>query len=279
MIKAKKSLGQNFLVDGQVSRRIVDAVSPQIEDVVIEIGPGTGALTRLLAEHCAYVVALEIDARLVAELRRSITTNNLLIVEADALEVDWKELIARAAAEWQALLRRPLDRPRIRVVANLPYYISTPIIERLMKLGNEVLDMTLMLQAEVVERITSGPGGRDYGYMSVLVAYYCEAMKLFEVPPSAFRPAPKVWSAVTRLVVREKPAVEVDDEAAFFRLVRAAFAQRRKTISNNLKAAAAALKPLRAVEAALASAAIDPKRRAETLSLAEFARLYRALLL
>jgi 16S rRNA (adenine1518-N6/adenine1519-N6)-dimethyltransferase len=146
-----------------------------------------------------------------------------------------------------------------------------------MKLGGLIFDMTLMLQSEVVARITSGPGGREYGYLSILVAYYCEGTKLFEVPPTAFRPEPKVWSAVMRLAVRKEPVVEVDDEEGFFRLVRAAFAQRRKTLYNNLKAAAPALKPLRSVEEALADSRIDPGRRAETLSLAEFARLYRSL--
>ncbi|HKP12039.1 MAG TPA: rRNA adenine dimethyltransferase family protein, partial [Blastocatellia bacterium] len=161
--------------------------------------------------------------------------------------------------------------------ANLPYYISTAIIERLMALGKRVTDMTLMLQSEVVERITSPPGGREYGYLSVLVQYHCQASKLFDVPPSAFRPQPKVQSAILRLSVRERPAVGVSDEARFFALVRAAFAQRRKTIANNLKAARHALGLTVEISAALEQAGIQPQRRAETLALDDFAALHHAL--
>ena len=197
MIRAKKSLGQNFLSDSQVSRRIVDSVSPQHSDLIIEIGPGTGALTRRLVELSGYVVAVEIDRRLIRELQHAITANNLSIVEADALEVNWIDLISKASNSWQTINNRE-DDPRIRVVANLPYYISTPIIERLIKLRHLIFDMTLMLQNEVVERIASPPGSRDYGYLSVLVQYHAMATKLFEVPPSAFKPAPKVQSAIIR---------------------------------------------------------------------------------
>ena len=277
MIKARKSLGQNFLTDELVSRRIVDIVSPRSSDIVIEIGPGTGALTRLLAERGGYVVAIEIDARLIEELRRTMGASNLSIIEADALTVDWNSLLDDATDAWRNLHQVPSDTPRIRVVANLPYYISTPIIERLIGLRSRLTDMTLMLQKEVVDRIASKPGSRDYGYLSVLVQLYCEAMKLFEVPPSAFKPAPKVQSAILRLNVRERPAVDVSDEKRFITLVSAAFAQRRKTISNNLKAAAAMLKFNRPIEQALEQSGIAPERRAETLTLEEFGALYHAL--
>jgi len=162
----------------------------------------------------------------------------------------------------------------VRVVANLPYYISTVIIERLLELtSRQLADMTLMLQKEVVDRITSSPGGRDYGSLSVLVQYRCEATKLFEVPSSAFKPPPKVKSAVVRLRMLEQPAVIVADEPRFFGLVRAAFAHRRKTIANNLKAAASTLGFSSTIERALSRARIESRRRAETLSLQEFCAL------
>ena len=270
MIKAKKSLGQNFLIDKNVSRRIVEFVSPQKGDLVIEIGPGTGALTRLLTEVAGRVIAFEIDTRLVEELRNSITATNLEIIEADALELNLRRFLTGRMQE--------SDQPlRTRVVANLPYYISTPILQKLTEQHDLIYDMTLMLQSEVVERITAAPGGREYGYLSVLVQYYCEARRLFYVPPSAFRPAPKVESAVVRLVTRERPPVEVSNEAEFFALVRAAFAQRRKTIFNNLKAAHSRFNFGTPIEQALERANIDPRARAETLSIADFAALHRAM--
>jgi 16S rRNA (adenine1518-N6/adenine1519-N6)-dimethyltransferase len=278
LIKAKKSLGQNFLSDGRISRRIVDSVSPLRSDVILEIGPGTGALTGLLIEQAGYVIAVEIDPRLIEDLGRTHAAENLAIIEADALTVDWSELIARARGALDRLQPERGEPARVRVVANLPYYISTPIIERLLRLKGQVKDMTLMLQSEVVDRVVSGPGSREYGYLSVLVQFHCEAKKLFEVPPSAFRPAPKVRSAVIRLDVRSRPLVEVESGEGFFKLVSFAFAQRRKTIANNLKAAAGALPYRTSIEEGLEAAGIDPRRRAETLSVAEFGALYRALI-
>ncbi len=277
MIKAKKSLGQNFLTDQRVARRIIDAVSPLPTDIVIEIGPGTGALTRMLVERSGHVEAVEIDARLADTLQRSLKADNLSIVAADALALDWQELITEAKSKLGFPGAADQNRTRVRIVANLPYYISTPIIERLLSVGRSVFDMTVMLQKEVADRISTGPGSREYGYLSVMVQYYCIATKLFEVSPSAFTPVPRVQSAVVRLTVRERPAVEVLDEARFFALVRAAFAQRRKTILNNLKAAARSLQFTEALESALEAASVAPQRRAETLSLEEFAALSWAL--
>lgn len=276
MIRAKKSLGQNFLSDPHIARRIIDSVAPQPTDLIIEIGPGTGALTRMLTESAGWVLAIEIDTRLVNELRRKVFADNLSIIEADALDANWEELIQAARESWQSRTRRT-DQARVRVVANLPYYISTPIIERLIALRGRLFDLTLMLQKEVVERIASAPGTRDYGYLSVLVQYHCVARKFFEVPPAAFRPVPKVQSAILHLDVRERPAIEVTNETRFFAFVRAAFAQRRKTILNNLKAAASTLHYTEEIDIALRAADIEPQRRAETISLEEFAALYRAL--
>lgn len=274
MIRAKKSLGQNFLTDPRVAQRIIDAVSPLWSDVIIEIGPGAGALTRMLAERSGYVEAVEIDARLADELRRSVAAENLSVVTADALSVDWQKLLTRANA---CVSPDDKHRTRVRVVANLPYYISTPIIEKLISLGSSVFDMTLMLQMEVADRITAEPGGKDYGYLSVMVQYHCITSRLFEVSATAFTPAPKVRSTVINLTVRERPAVEVADDAKFKALVRACFAQRRKTILNNLKAASSALKFTQPLESALEAASVTPQRRAETLSIDEFAKLCDAL--
>ncbi|HET8677973.1 MAG TPA: 16S rRNA (adenine(1518)-N(6)/adenine(1519)-N(6))-dimethyltransferase RsmA [Blastocatellia bacterium] len=270
MIKAKKSLGQNFLSDKNVSRRIVESVSPQKGDLIIEIGPGTGALTRLLTEAAGRVIAFEIDTRLVEELRESLSASNLEIIEADALDLNWRQFLTERR-------RSGTDGLRVRVVANLPYYISTPILQKLIEHHDMIFDLTLMLQSEVVERITADPGGRDYGYLSVLVQYYSEARKLFDVPPTAFRPVPKVHSAVVRLVMRERPPVEVSSEGDFFVLVRAAFAQRRKTILNNLKAAHTRFAFNIPIEQALEQAKIDSRTRAEALSIADFAALHRAM--
>jgi 16S rRNA (adenine1518-N6/adenine1519-N6)-dimethyltransferase len=277
LIRAKKSLGQNFLIDASVSHRIVDSVAPRPTDIIIEIGPGTGALTGLLAERGCRVIAVELDRRLGEELKAKLTRfENLSVVWHDALRLDWADFIRNATRDLK--VENGTSEPRrIRVVANLPYYISTAIIEKLLTQRGRLFDMTLMLQKEVVERITSGPGSRDYGYLSVVVQYYCEASKLFLVPPTAFEPVPKVDSAVVRLVFRERPAVEVHDEARFFAVVRACFAQRRKTILNNLKAATSQMNFSSSMEDALRAAGVEPKRRAETLSLDEFAALAAAL--
>jgi 16S rRNA (adenine1518-N6/adenine1519-N6)-dimethyltransferase len=277
LIKARKSLGQNFLTDDHVARRIIEDVSPTRKDAIIEIGPGTGALTHMLAARSAHVTAVEIDSRLADELRERSKIDNLTIVNADALTVSWDEIINDATSSLGAAPGASGTSGRVRVVANLPYYISTPIIEKLLSVGHRIFDMTLMLQKEVADRVTGEPGGKEYGYLSVLVQYYCAATMLFEVPPSAFTPAPKVNSAVIRLRVREQPAVKVADVRGFFAMVRASFAQRRKTILNNLKAAAATHEFAVCPESALEAASVAPQRRAETLTIEEFARLYASL--
>ena len=250
----------------------MDAVLPLSDDLIIEIGPGTGALTELLAKRCSRVIAVEIDPQLVAYLASLQLPPNTAVVQADALKLDWDDLIAAAIGSDSQSYKN--GKKRVRIVANLPYYISTPIIERLIKFTGRIHDMTLMLQNEVVDRVVAPPGSKTYGYLSILVQYYCVTAKLFEVPPLAFQPAPKVWSAVVKLTVRQRPSIDVDDEKRFFELVRAAFAQRRKTIANNLKAWSGSRRP---VEHVLAEAGLDPRRRAETISMDEFAALYRSL--
>src|SRR5262249_27851147 len=228
-----------------------------------------------------YVVAVEADPRLVADLRNRFRAHNLSILEGDALALNWAETLDEGVESWRRTsgvgysegIAPPsgAGSPRLRIVANLPYYISTPIIQRLIAQRDRLFDMILMLQDEVVDRIVSAPGGREYGYLTVLVQYYCEVEKLFEVAPSAFKPAPKVQSAVVRLKFHERPPVTVEDEARFFALVRSAFAHRRKTILNNLRTPEAALALTASAESVLDAAGINPRRRAETLSLDDFA--------
>jgi len=277
LIRAKKSLGQNFLNDRRVAAQIIDSVSPSTNDVIIEIGPGKGALTAMLCKRSGHLVAVEIDARLAEELHRSLKAENVTIITADALSLNWAELVKGSKTKVDASVRGEEDRGRVRIVANLPYYISTPIIEKLLSCADLLFDMTLMLQKEVADRIAAEPGGKEYGYLSVMVQYHCVATRLFEVSPSAFTPEPKVDSAVIRLRVREQRAVKVADERRFFSLVRACFAQRRKTILNNLKVAAASQAFVRDVQLALEAASVASQRRAETLSIAEFAALAEVL--
>lgn len=257
-MKAKRSLGQNFLVDPHYQQRIVQAVQPRAGETIIEIGPGQGALTGWLLESGAQVLAVELDQDLIPSLaQRFGARNNFRLLAADALAVDFCREIAPAISA--------------RVVANLPYYVSTPIIQRLLAQRHCLSELTVMLQREVVERMTATPGGKEYGFLSVLVQFYCEAITLFEVPPGAFRPAPKVWSSVVRLRVRAKPLVAARDEELLVELVKALFAQRRKTIFNNLRAARVrlGLTDEKMLGSLLAAARLDPQRRAETLTVAE----------
>jgi 16S rRNA (adenine1518-N6/adenine1519-N6)-dimethyltransferase len=265
---AKKSLGQNFLVDGGVAERIVGALAPRADETVVEIGPGRGALTRLLVERAGRVVAVELDRALIPALAgRFGARENFTLLHDDALRVDFCAAVAPA--------------PAARVVANLPYNVATAILQRLVEQRACLPELILMLQREVVERMTARPSSGERGYLSVLVEAYCEAEALFDVPPDAFRPAPKVWSTVARLVARSIEAGDVRNDPLFLRVVGAGFAQRRKTIQNNLRAAPAPVAGLvegrGGAPATLAEAGIEPSRRAESLALAEWVRLAAVL--
>jgi 16S rRNA (adenine1518-N6/adenine1519-N6)-dimethyltransferase len=253
-IRAKKSLGQNFLHDPHYLGRIVEAARVSGQDRVLEIGPGLGHLTRRLADRSGTVLALELDQRLVPVLQQEFReTPHVTIIQADALEYPFESL----TGTW-------------KVVANLPYYISTPIIQRLLAARSRFATLTLMLQKEVAERIAAPPGGKEYGYLSVLVQLYTTPRIEFLVPPGAFRPMPGVDSAVVTLVVRDAPAVPLRDPDFFIRLVKAAFSQRRKTLRNALKQLGV---PAGTMAMTLESTGIDLARRAETLSVEEFGRL------
>lgn len=268
MVRAKKSLGQHFLVDERVIAHIVSAFDPRADETVVEIGSGRGALTSRLVERVGRLVAIEFDRELVPLLReRYGGRGNFTLLEADALVTDYCAAI------------RPAEKAR--VVANLPYNISTAILQRLIEQRRCLTEMILMLQREVVERITAPPATSGRGFLSVLVEAYCERETLFDVAPSSFRPPPKVWSTVVRLRVHPQTAVNVSDEALLWRLVSAGFAQRRKTISNNLRSAPELLRS-RVEEAGGANrvleiAGIDSQRRAETLTVEDWVGLSRTI--
>ena len=264
--RAKKSFGQNFLVDSRVAQRIVNELAPQADETIVEIGAGQGALTTLVASRAGQVLAIEFDRDLVPFLRDKFAGHdNTRIVEADALEIDFCDLI------------KPAERAR--VVANLPYNISTAILQRLITQRACLTELLLMLQREVVERIVAPPGSGERGFLTVFVEAYCEAEALFDVEPEAFQPRPKVWSTVVRL--RPRIAAEVADESLLWRTVSAGFARRRKTIFNNLRNAppdlGAHIEAAGGAERVLHQSEIEPQRRAETLTLGEWARLAQAL--
>lgn len=257
-IRMSKKLGQNFLIDEHVVRNIVEAANLMPGDAVLEIGPGIGTLTQGLAEAGGKVTAVEIDRRLIEVLGKTLEGyENIKIVHGDILRIDVaKEVMA----------------PRYKVVANLPYYITTPIIMGLLEARMPIDVLVTMVQKEVAERMVAVPGTKDYGSLSVAVQYYTQPEIMFLVPPASFIPPPAVDSAVIRCTVREKPPVEVN-EKVFFRVVKAAFAQRRKTLSNTLKTTGVPADTLRVI---LDKAGIDGTRRGETLSLQEFAAIANA---
>lgn len=267
---AKKSLGQNFLADQSYIDRIVAALNVEPQDTIIEIGPGRGALTEKIVEKAGRVIALELDRDLVPLLQEKFSNcNNFLLIESDALAVNFKELLI--SSNPQSAIRITQSK----LVANLPYYISTAILQRLIEQRECFSEMVLMFQREVVERITAQPGNSDRGFLTVLVENAFEVVMLFDVPPSAFRPSPKVWSSVVRLVPKK---AEIENERLFREIVSAGFAQKRKTLLNNLKNAPEELKEIIGnAERLLKDCQIDSKRRAETLTLVEWKRILEAV--
>jgi 16S rRNA (adenine1518-N6/adenine1519-N6)-dimethyltransferase len=265
---SKRRFGQNFLIDRSIVDRIITAVRPTPTETIVEIGPGRGALTSRLLEKAGRIVAVEFDRELVPQLREKFSAaSNLELIEADALTLDFCEVIHPATSA--------------RVVANLPYNIATAILQRLIEQRHCISEMILMLQREVVDRMTAPPGSGDRGFLSVLVEAYCEAENIFDVPPHAFRPAPKVWSTVVHLRVRPRIAAEVKDERLLWKVVSAGFAQRRKTILNNLRDAPEEIQELLkkrgGASIVLCDAGLPPLRRAETFALDEWALLVNAM--
>ncbi|AQQ51710.1 16S rRNA (adenine(1518)-N(6)/adenine(1519)-N(6))-dimethyltransferase RsmA [Planococcus lenghuensis] len=265
----KKSLGQNFLIDPNILRNITSHAGLTKETATIEIGPGIGALTEHLARTSGKVVAFEIDQRLLPVLKDTLSPyDNVEVIHSDILKADVGEVIAQEFAGYEDIM----------VVANLPYYVTTPIILKLLLEKLPIRGLVVMLQKEVAERITANPGTKAYGSLSIVIQYYTKAEMVMTVPKSVFMPQPNVDSAVIRMTRREVPPVAVVNEDFFFEVTRASFAQRRKTLLNNLQAQLPNGKAKKEqVLLALETAGIDSGRRGETLSLKEFGRLADAL--
>ncbi|MBQ9059691.1 MAG: 16S rRNA (adenine(1518)-N(6)/adenine(1519)-N(6))-dimethyltransferase RsmA [Firmicutes bacterium] len=260
-----KGLGQNFLTDPSVPQAMVSGSGIGPQDLVIEIGPGIGVLTAAAAEEAGRVVAIEVDERLLPILGETLREyDNIEVICADVLKTDLAGLIDEQ-------LREHGLTGAVRIIGNLPYYITTPIIMKLLEEDLPVSSITVMMQKEVADRIEAGPGSKAYGAISVAVQYYCRVSRIVSVPKEVFMPSPKVDSAVLLLELRQEKAVSVRDEARFFACVKAGFGQRRKTLSNALSGAGDL--PKETVREVLAAAGIDENRRAETLSIEEFARI------
>ncbi|MEE9346348.1 MAG: 16S rRNA (adenine(1518)-N(6)/adenine(1519)-N(6))-dimethyltransferase RsmA [Methylococcales bacterium] len=259
--KPRKRFGQNFLTDQQVIFSIINAIHPQQDQHLVEIGPGQGALTSLLADTCQQLDLIEIDRDLVARLNRQYADKTHLVIhQLDALKLDLSELLP--------LSNNPLDvSGKMRLIGNLPYNISTPLLFHVLKQSHSITDMHFMLQKEVADRLAAQPGNKQYARLTVITQYLCKVSKLFDVAPESFNPQPKVWSSFVKLTPHSEPPIVIDSFQVFNTVVTQAFSQRRKTLRNTLS------KLLSAEQ--IKSVDIDPGRRAETLSLEEFAQLSR----
>ena len=259
----QKKFGQNFLIDTHVLEKIISAAGITKNDCVLEIGPGIGTMTQYRAENAGHVVAVEIDRNLIPILKETLADyDNMTVINEDILRVDIKAL----AEEYNG------GKP-IKVVANLPYYITTPIIMGLFESGVPIDNITVMVQKEVADRMKEGPGSKDYGALSLAVQYYAEPEIVANVPPNCFIPRPNVGSAVIRLTRHKEMPVEVKDPALMFKIIRASFNQRRKTLQNGLGNASELPYTKEQIAAAIAEMGLTPTIRGEALSLAQFAQL------
>ena len=256
--KFSKSLGQNFLTDKNIIDEIVDGAGIGQEDTVLEIGPGIGVITYEAAQLAKKVIAVEIDKSLLPILAETLSEyDNVKVINEDILKLDINKLIEDEGME------------NVKIMGNLPYYITTPIIMKILEEGVKASSITIMMQKEVADRIKAGPGTKAYGALSVAVQYYCTVDKVASVPRSVFVPQPNVDSVVLRLNIRSEKAVKLDNEKLFFDCVKAGFGQRRKTLLNSLQKVNGVDKNI--VMQSLASAGIEESRRAETLTIEEFA--------
>ncbi|WP_430884554.1 16S rRNA (adenine(1518)-N(6)/adenine(1519)-N(6))-dimethyltransferase RsmA [Fusibacter sp. JL216-2] len=257
-----KSLGQNFLIDDFIVDEIIDGAEIGPDDVVLEVGPGIGVMTQAMARRAKKVVAIEIDNSLLPVLSETLAEeDNVEVVNGDVLKVDLQKIIDEK-----------LDGQAPKVVANLPYYVTTPIIMRFLEEQIPVTDIVVMVQKEVADRMVADPGGKIYGALSVVVQYYAEPSKVVKVPRSVFMPQPNVESSVVRLKKRKEPPVDLKAPELFFKTVRSAFMKRRKTLLNALSSGELAVSK-EETKTVLEACGIDPKRRGETLDMNEFAAL------
>ena len=264
----QKKFGQNFLIDGHVLDKIIAGAGVTKDDMVLEIGPGIGTMTQYLAEAAGKVVAVEIDRNLLPILQETLADyDNVKVIHADVLSLDLEKLVQEENG----------GRP-IKVVANLPYYITTPIIMALFEQHVPLANVTVMVQKEVAARMKSGPGSKDYGALSLAVQYYAEPYIVANVPCNCFMPRPKVDSAVIRLTRYEEPPVQVKDEKMLFKIIRASFNQRRKTLQNGLNNSSELNFTKDQIAAAIAEAGFSPSVRGEALTLEQFAKLTDILL-
>lgn len=267
-LRPKKRFGQNFLIDERVIHGILNAAELRPGDTVVEIGPGLGSLTEHLVQRAGQVLAIEIDSQLIPLLREKLNSyTGFKLLEEDVLRVNLDQAVKEAF---------PQVKYPYKVVANLPYYITTPIIMKLLEEKYQIETMVLMVQKEVGERLRARPGTKEYGALSVAVQYYTEPELVFKVPPGAFRPIPEVASAVMKLKVRKAPPVMPRDERLFFQVVRASFSQRRKTLVNALSNFFTEL-PKEGLTRLLEEVGIEPTVRGEELGLAQFAQIADAL--
>lgn len=263
----QKKFGQNFLIDTHVLDRIVEAAGITKEDFVLEIGPGIGTMTQYLCESAREVVAVEIDKNLIPILSETLDFyDNVTVINEDILKLDLKQLVKE----------KNKDKP-IKVVANLPYYITTPIIMRLFEERIPLESITVMVQKEVADRMQVGPGTKDYGALSLAVQYYARPEIVANVPPNCFMPRPKVGSAVIRLTCHEKPPVEVKNEKMMFQIIRASFNQRRKTLQNALNNSSEIPFSKEQIVQAIKRMGLPEAVRGETLTLGQFAALVNIL--
>ena len=264
----QKKFGQNFLIDTHVLEKIIEAAGVTKDDFVLEIGPGIGTMTQYLCEHAGAVAAVEIDRNLIPILKDTLNAyDNVEIINEDILKVD----IGRLAQEKN-------DGRPIKVVANLPYYITTPIIMGLFESHVPIDSITVMVQKEVADRMQVGPGTKDYGALSLAVQYYAAPEIVANVPPNCFMPRPKVGSAVIRLTRHKEPPVQVEDEKLMFRIIRASFNQRRKTLANGLKNSGELTLSKEVIEESITELGLPVTIRGEALSLAQFAELSNIIL-
>ena len=288
--KAKKAFGQNFISDPQIIEAIADAGRVGPEDTVVEIGPGKGALTCTLAERAARVIAVELDAEVIPLLKGNLAgAPNVEVVNEDILKFDWSRAVGGSFAtekqcgDPQADARtgqnpeNPCNSGVLRIIGNLPYYITTPILLGILEKNVPAESITVMVQKEVAERICASPGGKDYGVLSISLQYYADCSYVLDVPAEYFSPRPKVDSAVVHMTLKKERLLAPEEEQQFFALVKKAFSQRRKTLLNSLvgycPAPGAAPVQKEDILKALAACGIDEKRRPETLSIEEFAAL------
>jgi len=264
-LQLSKSLGQNFITDPGVIDSIIEGAEIGPDDLVIEIGPGIGVLTSAAADAAAKVVAVEIDARLIPILEETLAGyDNIEIVNKDILKTDLNEIIDEQ-------MEAGAFAGSVRIIGNLPYYITTPIIMQIFEGGVKADSVTVMMQKEVADRIEAGPGSKTYGAISVCVQYYCDVEKVCKVPKEVFIPRPKVDSAVLNFRIRKQKPAHLEDEKVFFACIKAGFGKRRKTLLNSLTGICGLDKE--AVGEILSEAEIDPTRRAETLDIEEFAAI------